>query len=82
MIFQAETEELAMKVDALTNENLSLRSEINRLREKSENLRLENTALMVFLVPFPLRCVCMLYYIYTTSILKGPLSCKSMLINH
>lgn len=43
---QAETEELAMKVDALTNENLSLRSEINRLREKSENLRLENTALM------------------------------------
>ncbi|KAJ0989303.1 hypothetical protein J5N97_007659 [Dioscorea zingiberensis] len=43
---QAEAEELAMKVDALTNENASLRSEINRLREKSENLRLENTSLI------------------------------------
>ncbi|KAJ1264155.1 hypothetical protein BS78_09G241200 [Paspalum vaginatum] len=44
---QAETEELATQVESLTAENTSLRSEIGRLTESSENLRLENSALMV-----------------------------------
>ncbi|KAJ9681286.1 hypothetical protein PVL29_020253 [Vitis rotundifolia] len=43
---QAETEELAMKVEGLTNENSVLKSEINRLRENSEKLKLENATLM------------------------------------
>ncbi|CAL4901735.1 unnamed protein product [Urochloa decumbens] len=44
---QAETEELATQVESLTAENTSLRSEIGRLTESSEKLRLENSALMV-----------------------------------
>lgn len=44
---QAETEELATKVESLTAENSVLKSEINRLTEKSEKLKLENTSLMV-----------------------------------
>jgi len=44
---QAETEELATQVESLAAENTSLRSEIGRLTESSEKLRLENSALMV-----------------------------------
>ncbi len=43
---QAETEELARKVDSLHVENTALKSEINQLTEKSEKLRLENATLM------------------------------------
>uniref|UniRef100_A0A5B7A6U0 Putative common plant regulatory factor 1 n=1 Tax=Davidia involucrata TaxID=16924 RepID=A0A5B7A6U0_DAVIN len=43
---QAETEELAIRVDSLTAENLTLESEINRLTENSEKLKLENAALV------------------------------------
>ncbi|KAM7261037.1 hypothetical protein ACFE04_026512 [Oxalis oulophora] len=43
---QAESEELAHKVDALTAENMALRSEISQFNEKSEKLKLENAALM------------------------------------
>ncbi|KAI8026155.1 Common plant regulatory factor 1 [Camellia lanceoleosa] len=43
---QAEAEELAIRVDSLTAENMTLKSEINRLTENSEKLKLENTALM------------------------------------
>ncbi|XP_062232184.1 common plant regulatory factor 1-like isoform X2 [Phragmites australis] len=44
---QAEAEELAIQVESLTAENTSLRSEISRLTDSSEKLRLENSALMV-----------------------------------
>lgn len=44
---QAETEELARKVELLTAENTSLRCEISRLTESSKKLRLENSALMI-----------------------------------
>lgn len=44
---QAETEELARKVEALTAENLSLKSDLNELAESSENLRVENATLRV-----------------------------------
>ncbi|XP_010261473.1 PREDICTED: common plant regulatory factor 1-like isoform X2 [Nelumbo nucifera] len=43
---QAETDELAMKVESLSAENIALRTEINRLTENSEKLKLENAALM------------------------------------
>ncbi|CAN6483256.1 unnamed protein product [Victoria cruziana] len=43
---QAETEELAMKVETLNSENLDLREELNRLKEKSEKLKQENLSLM------------------------------------
>lgn len=43
---QAESEELALKVESLNAENLALRSEINRLTENSENLKIKNTMLM------------------------------------
>ncbi|KAK4411472.1 Common plant regulatory factor 1 [Sesamum angolense] len=43
---QAETEELANKVQALTAENMTLKSEINKLMESSEKLKLDNAALM------------------------------------
>ncbi|KAJ9171468.1 hypothetical protein P3X46_014835 [Hevea brasiliensis] len=43
---QAETEELAHKVESLTSENLALKSEMKQLTEKSDKLRLENTALL------------------------------------
>lgn len=43
---QAETEELAHKVESLTSENLALKSEINQLTEKSEKLRHKNAALL------------------------------------
>ncbi|KAL5718830.1 Common plant regulatory factor [Ranunculus cassubicifolius] len=43
---QAESEELAVKVESLNTENLALRSEINRLTENSEKLKIENTALL------------------------------------
>ncbi|KAG4379682.1 hypothetical protein GLYMA_16G029000v4 [Glycine max] len=42
---QAETEELARKVEMLTAENVSLKSEITRLTEGSEQMRMENSAL-------------------------------------
>nr|ANS71549.1 bZIP protein 5 [Lonicera japonica] len=43
---QAEAEELAIKVESLTAENMTLKSEINLLTEKSEKLKLENAKLM------------------------------------
>ncbi|XP_028770409.1 common plant regulatory factor 1 isoform X2 [Neltuma alba] len=43
---QAETEELARKVESLTSENITLKSEINRLTESSGKLKMENEALM------------------------------------
>uniref|UniRef100_A0A2P2M2Y2 Uncharacterized protein MANES_05G026700 n=2 Tax=Rhizophora mucronata TaxID=61149 RepID=A0A2P2M2Y2_RHIMU len=42
---QAETEDLARKVESLTAENVTLKSEINQLTERSEKLRLENAVL-------------------------------------
>ncbi|XP_061363358.1 common plant regulatory factor 1-like isoform X2 [Gastrolobium bilobum] len=42
---QAETEELARKVESLNTENVSLKSEIGRLTESSEKLRVENSTL-------------------------------------
>ncbi|MQL92465.1 hypothetical protein Taro_025081 [Colocasia esculenta] len=42
---QAETEELAQKVECLRSENLVLKSEISRLSEDSAKLRQENSAL-------------------------------------
>ncbi|NP_001412873.1 transcriptional activator TAF-1 [Nicotiana tabacum] len=43
---QAEAEELAIRVQSLTAENMTLKSEINKLMENSEKLKLENAALM------------------------------------
>ncbi|KAI3444457.1 hypothetical protein Pfo_001122 [Paulownia fortunei] len=43
---QAEAEELGVKVQALNTENMTLKSEINKLMESSEKLKLENAALM------------------------------------
>ncbi|KAL8192594.1 hypothetical protein R6Q57_027779 [Mikania cordata] len=43
---QAEAEELAIRVEALTAENLNLKSEINRLTDTSEKLKLQNATLM------------------------------------
>ncbi|XP_024176052.1 common plant regulatory factor 1 isoform X4 [Rosa chinensis] len=43
---QAETDELARKVEALNADNVSLKSEINRLTESSDRLRVENASLM------------------------------------
>ncbi|KAL9240508.1 hypothetical protein vseg_014717 [Gypsophila vaccaria] len=43
---QAEMEELGRKVDALTAENLALRSEINKLETDSEKLRSDNGLLV------------------------------------
>lgn len=44
---QAETEELAKKVDSLIAENVALKSEISRLTGNSDKLRLENATLTV-----------------------------------
>ncbi|KAJ7951255.1 Common plant regulatory factor 1-like protein [Quillaja saponaria] len=43
---QVEAEELARKVESLTDEHVTLKSEINRLTESSEKLRVENATLM------------------------------------
>ncbi|KAF3648290.1 Common plant regulatory factor 1 [Capsicum annuum] len=43
---QAEAEELAVRVQSLTAENMTLKSEINKLIENSEKLKLDNAALM------------------------------------
>ncbi|KAG9448371.1 hypothetical protein H6P81_014499 [Aristolochia fimbriata] len=43
---QAETEQLAVKVDMLSAENLTLRAEINRLTENAQKLREENSHLL------------------------------------
>ncbi|KAL4562637.1 hypothetical protein LXL04_026665 [Taraxacum kok-saghyz] len=43
---QAEAEELAIKVDALTTENLTLKTEINRLTDNSQKLKLQNAKLI------------------------------------
>ncbi|KZV38026.1 transcriptional activator TAF-1 [Dorcoceras hygrometricum] len=43
---QAEHEELTIKVQALTSENMTIKSEINKLINNSEKLKLENVALM------------------------------------
>ncbi|RWR96507.1 common plant regulatory factor 1 isoform X1 [Cinnamomum micranthum f. kanehirae] len=42
---QAETEELATKVESMNVENMTLKNEINRLRENLEKLRREHSAL-------------------------------------
>ncbi|CAJ2662942.1 unnamed protein product [Trifolium pratense] len=42
---QAEAEELARRVDALTSENLLLKSEMNELAQNSEKLKMENATL-------------------------------------
>lgn len=42
---QAEAEELARRVDALTAENLALKSEMNELAENSAKLKIENATL-------------------------------------
>jgi molecular chaperone GrpE (heat shock protein) len=47
LFFQAETEELAKRVELLTAENTSLKREINRLTESCKKLSSENSALMV-----------------------------------
>lgn len=47
---QAETEELARKVEALSAENIALKSEINQVVENSQKLRLENDTLTVILM--------------------------------
>ncbi|KAK4745286.1 hypothetical protein SAY87_011598 [Trapa incisa] len=44
---QAETEELAKKVDSLIAENVMLRAEIGRLKESWDELRRENEMMMV-----------------------------------
>jgi len=49
---QAETEELARKVDALNSENETLKSELNRLTESSEKMRVENATLRVLLTSY------------------------------
>ncbi|CAN4096820.1 unnamed protein product [Withania somnifera] len=43
---QAETEELAVRVQSLTSENLALKSEINKFTDNSEKLKIENAALL------------------------------------
>uniref|UniRef100_A0A7N0UHJ2 BZIP domain-containing protein n=1 Tax=Kalanchoe fedtschenkoi TaxID=63787 RepID=A0A7N0UHJ2_KALFE len=43
---QAETEELAAKVDVLMAENVTLKSDINQLVKSSEKLKLENARMM------------------------------------
>ncbi|KAL2468973.1 G-box-binding factor 3 [Forsythia ovata] len=43
---QAEAEELAVKVQALNTENMTLKSEIDKLMENSEKLKVENATLM------------------------------------
>ncbi|KAJ4870652.1 G-box-binding factor 3 [Raphanus sativus] len=43
---QAETEELGRKVEALTAENMVLRSELNQRNEKSDKLRGANATLL------------------------------------
>ncbi|GAB4861643.1 Common plant regulatory factor [Ancistrocladus abbreviatus] len=43
---QAETEDLARRVESLNAENMALKSEINELVENSEKLRSENASLM------------------------------------
>ncbi|KAL5727219.1 Common plant regulatory factor [Ranunculus cassubicifolius] len=43
---QAEAEELSVKVASLNAENLTLRTEINQLKDNSEKLRVENESLM------------------------------------
>ncbi|KAI3498231.1 hypothetical protein L1887_34001 [Cichorium endivia] len=43
---QAEAEELGTRVESLTNENLTLKSEINRLTVNTENLKLLNAKLL------------------------------------
>lgn len=42
---QAETEELARRVESLSAENIALKSEINQMVENSQKLRLENATL-------------------------------------
>ncbi|KAG8363281.1 hypothetical protein BUALT_Bualt19G0005800 [Buddleja alternifolia] len=43
---QAEAKELATKVQTLTSENMTLKSEMNKLLESSKKLKLENATLM------------------------------------
>ncbi|KZV21873.1 transcriptional activator TAF-1 [Dorcoceras hygrometricum] len=43
---QAEAEELAIKVRALTSENTTLKSELTKLMKNSEKLKLENATIM------------------------------------
>lgn len=54
-MIQAEVEELGTKIESLTEQNLSLKSEINRLTVHSANLELQNAKLLV-LVKFHNLC--------------------------
>ena len=49
---QAETEELARKVESLNSENETLKSELNRLTESSEKMRVENATLRVLFINY------------------------------
>lgn len=46
-LVQAEAGELAKKVQSLTAENMTLKSEISKLSESSEQLKLENATMLV-----------------------------------
>lgn len=46
-LVQAEAEELSVKVESLNADNMTLKSEISRLTDISEKLKLENASLMV-----------------------------------
>lgn len=46
-LVQAEAEELSVKVESLNADNMTLKSEISRVTEMSEKLKLENASLMV-----------------------------------
>lgn len=46
-LVQAEAEELSVKVESLNADNMTLKSEISRVTEMSEKLKLKNASLMV-----------------------------------
>ncbi|GKC41942.1 hypothetical protein Tco_1059664, partial [Tanacetum coccineum] len=46
-LLQAEAEELSLKVESLTSENLTLKSEINQLPDNSQILKFQNVKLKV-----------------------------------
>lgn len=60
---QAEAEELARRVDTLTSENLTLKSEINQLIGSSEKLRMENATLKVMLTQYTYTLAFHMYFV-------------------
>ena len=52
LINQAECEDLQVKVDKLSNENLTLRDEVQKLAEECEKITSENNSIMVYFYPF------------------------------